>query len=291
MSVKVSILCVCYNHSKYIEKTINSFLNQSCDFEFEVIVYDDLSTDNSREIIDEICEKHSNIVRMYTDENLYSKGIRTLALSHLSPNAKGEYLAFCEGDDYWIDNTKLQKQFDALEGNPNIDLCFHPAYSEDPEGNRELVSNHFEGTHYVSTDEVILGDGDYCPTASLFIRKSALSLASSSTIKLMPCGDYFMQIMSSVKGGGVYLPEPMSVYRINQKDSFSTRISSSSHENQRDFLLAMANSLESLKQDLDGVNLKSFSNRIRKYKQRARKSQRKAIKERIRNLIFSNPSQ
>ena len=119
----VSVFCPTYNHSDYIEQCLNSIVNQKTNFQFEVFVQDDASTDNSQEIIKRIAEKHSCIIPLLHKENIYSKG-RNLN-EYVFKNARGKYIAICEGDDYWTDLYKLQKQVDFLESNKDYSLCFH----------------------------------------------------------------------------------------------------------------------------------------------------------------------
>ena len=112
----VSIQCITYNHESYIRHCLDGFVMQKTNFRFEVIVHDDASTDNTVEIIRQYVEKYPDIIKpIYEKENQYSKigfdGIFRIMNEH----SKGKYIAICEGDDYWIDPFKLQKQVDFLE--------------------------------------------------------------------------------------------------------------------------------------------------------------------------------
>lgn len=123
--IVVSVLTPCYNHGKYIRKCIESIVNQKTNFKFELLIHDDASTDDSAKIIREYEEKYPDIVKpVYQTENQYSKGVK-ITPTYLVPRAKGKYFAFCEGDDYWTDENKLQKQVDALESHPDCYLCTH----------------------------------------------------------------------------------------------------------------------------------------------------------------------
>ena len=120
----VTIRCLVYNHEPYLRQCLDGFVMQKTNFPFEAIVHDDASTDRSAEIIREYAEKYPNIIKpIFETENLYSKhdgSIRKVMYEH----TKGKYVAICEGDDYWIDPYKLQKQVDILESNTNIGLCY-----------------------------------------------------------------------------------------------------------------------------------------------------------------------
>jgi glycosyltransferase involved in cell wall biosynthesis len=122
--VKVSILCLTYNHQSFIKHCIDGFLMQKCNFNFEVLIHDDASTDKTAKFINEYKNKFPEIIKpIYQLENQYSKGIKPTFTFNL-PRAKGKYIAFCEGDDYWTDPYKLQKQVDFLEANHECNYVF-----------------------------------------------------------------------------------------------------------------------------------------------------------------------
>ena len=109
----VSVICTIYNHRPFIEQAIESFLMQQTNFPFEIILHDDASTDGTSDIIRTYAAKHPDlIVPVIQTENQYSKGVMPLGQSAIS-YARGKYVAWCEGDDYWIDPLKLQKQIAA----------------------------------------------------------------------------------------------------------------------------------------------------------------------------------
>ncbi len=115
--IMVSISCVTYNHRFFIRQCLDGFFMQKTDFKFEVVIHDDASTDGTTEIIKEYEARHPEIIRpIYQTENQFSKGIKPTWVFN-APRWKGKYVAFCEGDDYWIDPLKLQKQVAFLEAN------------------------------------------------------------------------------------------------------------------------------------------------------------------------------
>lgn len=125
MNLKVSICCITFNHVQFIRECLDSFLMQKTDFLFEVLIHDDASTDGTAEIIKEYQQKYPDIIKpVYQTENQWSKGIRNIQSKYNFPRAKGKYIAMCEGDDYWTDPNKLQKQVDFLENNKDIGLVF-----------------------------------------------------------------------------------------------------------------------------------------------------------------------
>lgn len=135
-NVLLSIICTAYNHEKFIKSTIEGFLKQKTNFKFEILIHDDASTDNTATIIKEYEGKNKDLIKVvYQKENKYSKGLSPTIF--LLEKAQGKYLAFCEGDDYWIDDNKLQKQVDFLEKNKNYYATYHNVFMID-ENEKEL---------------------------------------------------------------------------------------------------------------------------------------------------------
>lgn len=131
----VSICCTTYNHEKFIEDCIKGFLIQETNFPFEILIYDDASTDKTPDIIKEYEKKYPDIIKpICQSENQFSKGIKPNPTFNF-PRAKGKYIALCEGDDYWTDPFKLQKQVDFLENNPDYVICYHDSIIIDDKGN------------------------------------------------------------------------------------------------------------------------------------------------------------
>lgn len=118
--ITVSIICASYNHENFIESAICGFLAQQTNFAFEVLIRDDASTDNTAQIIQRYSNKYPNIIKpIFESINKYPRVKTPYILRAL---AQGKYIAYCEGDDYWIDPLKLQKQVDYLENHPNVSL-------------------------------------------------------------------------------------------------------------------------------------------------------------------------
>lgn len=113
----VSICSMTYNHEPFIRQCLDGFLMQETDFPFEVLIHDDASTDKTADIIKEYVKKYPDIIKpIFQTENQYSQGVK-IGPTYVYPKAKGKYIALCEGDDYWIDPYKLQKQVQFLEEN------------------------------------------------------------------------------------------------------------------------------------------------------------------------------
>ena len=122
-NIMVSVICLAYNHIEYIRDALEGFVSQVTDFEYEVIVHDDASDDGTTLIIEEFQKKYPQIIKpIYQKENQYSKKV-DLIKEFLAPSAKGKYIALCEGDDYWCNNYKLQKQVEFLEGTIDTEVA------------------------------------------------------------------------------------------------------------------------------------------------------------------------
>lgn len=120
----VSIWCLAYNHEKYIRDCLDGFVMQKTNFKFEAIIHDDASTDNTARIIQEYADKYPDIIKpIFEKENQYSKHDGSLNRI-MNEHMRGKYVALCEGDDYWIDSYKLQKQVDFLENHNTYSMCF-----------------------------------------------------------------------------------------------------------------------------------------------------------------------
>ncbi len=121
----VSICCVTYNHAPFIRQCLDGFISQRVDFDYEIIINDDCSTDGTIEIIKEYKEKYPDIIYpIFHEKNQYSQGVRGIFSKFCFPIAKGKYIAICEGDDYWDNPCKLQLQVDFLENNSDYSMCF-----------------------------------------------------------------------------------------------------------------------------------------------------------------------
>lgn len=221
--VLVSIICNAYNQADYIEDALNSFLEQKTDFRFEVLVHDDASTDGTDKIIRQYAKKYPDIIKLLIQEkNQYSQG-KDIILCFQRNRIQGEYVAFCEGDDYWTDATKLQKQVDILRIHPEIDMCAHGAYLVSEKTKKKIKRIGMQTECIVSADEVIRSGGGVFATNSLMCRARLLQddYAFWKTLFI----DYSLQIAGALKGGIAYYPECMSAYRYAAKGSWTGRMS------------------------------------------------------------------
>lgn len=204
----VSICCITYNHEKYIRDAIEGFLMQKTSFTFEIIIHDDASTDSTAKIVEEYANEHPElIIPIYQTVNQYSQGIKPWP-NFVFPIARGKYIALCEGDDYWTDPLKLQKQVDFLEENEEYSLCFHNATAVNEED--KTLNNPFreiEAREY--TGDEILKEWTI-PTASVVFRKEANKQVHHPDFLF---GDIIL-FLSLAENGKIWgMKENMSVYR------------------------------------------------------------------------------
>lgn len=210
----VSVCCITYNQEPYIAQALDGFLMQKTSFPFEILIHDDASTDRTADIIREYEAKFPKLIKpIYQKENQYSKGNRSILASFVYPRAKGKYIALCEGDDYWIDENKLQMQVDFLEGNPEYTMCFHNAEVLNEIPDTEVSSIYgAEDRDYESTE---LYKKWIVPTASIVLRRKCLEYPIIEREKFW-AGDVIV-IQSAVHQGKVYgFSKVMSVYRVSQ---------------------------------------------------------------------------
>lgn len=219
----VSVLCTAFNHEPYIRDALEGFVNQKTDFAFEVLVNDDASTDATAAIIREYEEKYPQIIRpFYQTENQFAKGIGYIYENIFYPNARGKYLAFCEGDDYWTDAGKLQLQVDFLESHPDYTACVHNTTLHYCTGDRpdELLIPS-RGDHDVPFESIIRGPSSSYHTSSLLARREVITQTPDFYRAAASHGfaDYAWALLLRLNGSIRFLDRDMSVYRICSNQS------------------------------------------------------------------------
>lgn len=224
--IKVSVFCLVYNHEKYLRQCLDGFVNQKTNFDFEVLIHDDASTDSSQAIIREYEEKYPDIIKpIYQQENQYSKGVKIMR-THLFPKAQGKYLAFCEGDDYWCNENKLQLQYDALENNGQCKMCVHKVDFINKDGNKIdgfYPEDTFKAGLHNSMDFLSYMPKYYFHTSSYFFKKDAFKeyYINNLASNISPVGDVAMMYSMFIAGNIYYIDEVMSHYRRFSDGSWS----------------------------------------------------------------------
>lgn len=209
----VSIICLAYNHEKYIRQCLDGFVMQKTGFRYEIIIHDDASKDGTTAIIREYAKKYPGLfVTIFQEENQYSKGI-PIGKTYMYPLAKGKYIAECEGDDYWTDPYKLQKQVDFMESHPEYVLCCTDAVQLD-DNTGELVQMTQDVKEEI-TPEYLLEENRITTLTSLY-RTSILKDYLEEFTPGMPrfqLGDYPQWLYFASRGKIRKLPFYSAVYR------------------------------------------------------------------------------
>jgi glycosyltransferase involved in cell wall biosynthesis len=213
--VKVSVIVHTYNHENFIRQTLDSILNQQTNFEYEVIVGDDASPDSTPQIVQEYQQKFPDIIKtLLHPKNLggYGKGntLATLAV------CKGQYIAAMDGDDYWTNPLKLQKQVDFLDKNPDFVACFHNALIHFEDGSYPDMYVNDETQREVTTIEDLVGEDEiwYMATSAVMFRNGIIK-EYPQWFHDSKSGDIPRYILLGKHGKFFYINEVMSVYRKN----------------------------------------------------------------------------
>lgn len=224
MKPMVSICCAAFNHAAYIAQALDSFLAQQCDFPIEILIHDDASTDGTDEILRDYQRRYPDVVKpLFEEENQYSKGVAIDPTFNYS-RAQGKYIALCEGDDYWCDPEKLQRQVDFMEAHPECTFCFTNGIITDTNGavpDRVFVpysekdrAAFYEEDHIYTLGEMV--GLNFVPTASfLFPTRILKELPDDYWQKSCPHGDLKLRLFATAAGAGAYIHMNSCVYREN----------------------------------------------------------------------------
>lgn len=212
LPLMVTIRCITYNHEPYIRQCLEGFVIQKTNFHFEAIVHDDASTDDTAAIIREYAAKYPDIIKpIFETENQYSKHDGSLQRI-MSEHTHGKYVAICEGDDYWTDPLKLQKQVDFLEENPQYGMCYMKVLRFYQSEGR---LGEIYGGPSITFDDLLKENS--IPTLTTMFRKSLFDtyeeqLSPYKNMWLM--GDYPLWLWLSYNSLIAFIPEVSGVYRI-----------------------------------------------------------------------------
>lgn len=209
----VTVRCLVYNHAPYIRQCLDGIVMQKTNFHFEAIVHDDASTDGSALIISQYAERYPNIIKpIYESENQYSKSDGSLSRI-MNEHTKGKYIAFCEGDDFWTDPYKLQKQIDLLESNVECGLCYTKASVYNDIAKRDEC--YTIGVNSCSFEQLLLYNS--IPTLTVVMSSA---LYKQYLINIIPSaknwkmGDYPAWLYAAVSSKIVFIDETTATYRV-----------------------------------------------------------------------------
>jgi glycosyltransferase involved in cell wall biosynthesis len=249
--VKVSVLMLSYNQEEFIAQAIDSALNQQVDFYYEIVVGDDCSTDNTRGVLLDYQQKHSDRIRLL----LHKQNLGFLGKKNLTETFKdcqGEYIAILEGDDFWTSPDKLQKQADFLDNQQNCAACYHDVTILNENGSQEQWPYPgFQKKIYTLDD--LLG-GNFIPTCSVMFR-NGLFAEFPQWFFQSPMGDWPLHILNAHYGDIGFIDEVMGVYRIHSGGIWSSK-------NQVDTLHKVIHAAETMQQGLSSNHREKIENSI-----------------------------
>ena len=208
--MKVSVLTITYNHEKYIAQAIESVLMQEVNFDYELVIGEDCSTDKTREIVVDYQKKYPNKIRLLLNEKNLGMN-RNFAQTYHA--CRGQYMALLEGDDYWVSPYKLQRQVDFLDNHQDFAICFHNMQIIYEDGSKEPKLYNVNQKE-ISTIEDLFRD-DFIHTASCLFRNKLIGEFPGWFYNL-PFGSWPLHISNAKHGKIMYLNEVMGVYRIHR---------------------------------------------------------------------------
>lgn len=261
-NVTVSIWCLTYNHVDYIKKAFEGFLSQKTNFDIEVLVYDDASTDGTSDIVREYAIKYPDVFHAFISKtNLYSHPDRKKALLNLRrENLTGKYLAFCEGDDYWIYDYKLQRQYDYMEMHPETSMCVHNAVRVNEEL-REYMPHFWDyDSQNMSYEEIFFSESGNVPTASFFLRREVYCSIPKS-YRLSPVGDDPLKWWCAICGNVYYMNKIWSVRNYMHHNSWSFLIMCNS-ENYKNHCIMFAKFITEFKKEIKSLYGRKLSREV-----------------------------
>ena len=215
----VSIFCMVYNHEDFLRKCVDGFIMQKCNFDFEIVVGEDCSTDSSREILFEYSRNYPGKFKLILhDENIGPSANQYQVLS----NCIGKYVAMCEGDDFWTDPHKLQRQIEYLESNSEFSFCFHDVnILDNTTGHAGLRIGNRQIDRIVDIESAIIENN--FATSSIVFRNIIDWKETPDWFDKTTKGDYAIVIMLAIRGLGKYFSQAMSTYRIHSGGVWSLK--------------------------------------------------------------------
>lgn len=230
----VSILTTAYNHEAFIAEALDSFLMQETEYPFEVIVHDDASTDRTAEIIRRYAKKYPDIIRpVYQKENQFSKG--NSPYDFMKPLVRGKYIAQCEGDDFWCDKYKLQKQINYMELHPECSFCFCNSYNVDLKSNIIKEVSPVEKSRVLGQREMIAKPEIYLATAGTVYRSKDCAEFPEELLA-GEAGDIPLRNFLMLRGNAYGFADRMVCYRVMVPGSWSDRYRKDGKYNIENFL-------------------------------------------------------
>jgi len=212
----VSICIATFNQEDFIENCLNSVLSQKTNFQIEIIVGDDASTDKTQEIIQEFVKKNSGLFKPILRKRNLGCPFNGMDLYHKS---RGKYIALLDGDDYWTDPHKLKKQIDYLESNPDCSFCFTDS-EVIQHGHKNSILPNFRIQKKLNGIDFADQAGSIAQTCTVVVRANLIKNIPEWVITSYT-GDWCMQIHFTQFGFAGYIPETTAIYRIHDQGIWS----------------------------------------------------------------------
>lgn len=213
----LAVYMITYNHGAFIEEAIESIMNQNTNFDYKLFIGEDFSSDNTRSICIRLKNKYPDKIDLFLNSKNLGANLNAKQIFKACFESGAKYIALCEGDDYWTDPFKLQKQVDILESNPDLVGCFHNSeerYWNDYSKASSLFLS-FSGGREVSIQE--LTQYNMVPTASIVFKMPVSDELFSEEFLNLPIGDWPLHLLNTRNGNYYYLPQVMSVRNLNPK--------------------------------------------------------------------------
>ena len=222
--MKISVCIPTYNHGQFIAQAIESALNQDVSFDFEILIGEDDSSDNTREIVKTYKERYPEKIRLFLNDRsnvIYIDGRPTgrWNIMNLLANAKGEYVALLDGDDYWLSKRKLHSQVEFLDTHQDHSMCFHPVYIHNPQGTKEYRPKQIKSSY---TLDDFLSRGSFIATCSVVYRKEHFE-ELPNWFREVHFADWALHAICAQHGPIGYMDELMGVYRMHAGGMWSSR--------------------------------------------------------------------
>lgn len=224
MNDKLTVIVMTYNQKNYIKQALDSIIAQKTDFDFDILIHDDHSDDGTYEILLEYKNRFPNKIQIIEEETrrFLSEGFNMMIFNHVVPHIKSKYIAYCDGDDYWCDDHKLQKQYDFMNTHPDYSMCFHSAYQLKDNG--DMSSKWFIGDDGDLEMSDLINDkpGIHIATSSIFVLSNAF-IDFPEWRKCFPVEDIPLYMNAALHGKIRRLKDVMCVYRQFASGSWSSQ--------------------------------------------------------------------
>ncbi len=240
----VSVHILVFNHKKSIRRCLDSVLMQMVNFNVEILIHDDCSTDGSTSICEEYSNKYPQFIKLFKEEhNLYTKEVGVFEIEKkLTQESSGEFIALCEGDDYWIDKTKLYCQYHSMKAHKDCFLCTHSVLVKNfVSGEIDHLPKKRYSTGVINSDlfiKIINKDYSFQTSSFFFERNHFMKFHETNPLfaRIMPTNDESWLLYFGSIGNVFYIDKEMSCYNketINSWSSKSRKFSKEEKYNQR----------------------------------------------------------